>query len=37
MKHSKEEYKRPKIQVITFSSKDIITDSIPLPDDTLEP
>ena len=37
MKNEKEEYRSPEIKIIVFSANDILTDSIPLPYDTLEP
>ena len=37
MNKEKKKYVSPEFKVIVLKSKDVLTDSIPLPDDTLEP
>ena len=37
MDRKKKEYVSPEFNVVVLKSKDVVTDSVPLPDDTLEP
>lgn len=35
--NGKEKYEPPKVKIIKISSGDVLSDSIPLPNDTIEP